>query len=584
MFIEKKSLFNFQVLTKCLFLIGLFFFCLFISYAENIDLEPITVQRSCLDFNEQINVKDVPYFSPEEIIDYSSSIDLKQRSPFGVQQDISLRGSGFEDVSVNLEGVRINDPQTGHYNLELPLTSADLYDVKLLKNAQAVNFRIKEPRKKGGLFKTTFGEHSLWSELLSVNFLLNDTKNRLSIEHKSSSGARQDTDFDNYNFSFHSLWEKDIQRVEFFFGSAEKKFGADSFYSESYSQEEEQTTQRFFLFKTAAEIENIKWENTAYFKRHSDKFILNRHNPSLYTNFHTTYVYGVKSKLDFYKSWFFSLGLEEEKVTSTNLDNHQRLRTALRLGINDQRVGDFFIKFRVGVDDYKSWDYLYQGESEFGYYIKDNLKLHFSFNRIWRVPSFTELYYISPVNSGNDSLQAQEANNFETGIKLNQDNCQVLLNLFFRDQNDTIDWIKNSSLDPWQAENVGSVQAYGFDFYAENRFPNLWLEKISIGYTYLELSKKNKYDFSKYVFDYNRHKLVNNICFNISGLTIDVITKFCNPVDREKYVVSDLKIEKKFQNFTISLEGMNLFNQGYQEMQGVESAGRWCKISVAYSF
>ncbi len=583
MFAEHKNSSNIRQLIVYLISVGLLFY-VFTSYAESINLEPITIQKGHFDLNREIVAEDVPCFSPEEIIDYSSSINLCQRAPFGVQQDVSLRGSGFEDVLVDLEGIKMNNPQTGHYSLELPLTSADLDSVELFNNAQRVNFQIKEPEGKGGLFKTTFGEHSLWGELLSFNFLLNDVKNRLSIEHNSSSGARQDTDFNNYKFSFHSLWMRDINKIEFFFGSAEKKFGADSFYSESYSQEEERTSQRFFLFKTATETDDVKWENTFYFKRHSDKFILNRHDPSFYTNFHTTYVYGVKSKLNFYSDWFCSLGLEEEKITSTNLNSHQRFKKGLCLGIDEKRIGDFFIKFQAGADNYGQWDNLYQGESKIGYFIKDNLKVHFSVDRIWRVPSFTELYYTSPVNNGNESLKAQKTNNFETGVNFSQDSYQLLLNLFFRDQESTIDWVKEMLFDPWQAENIGSLQVYGFDFYAENRFPDFWLERISIGYTYLDFGRKNKYDFSKSVFEYNRHKLVNSIYFNVKEFKINVITKFCNPVDRASYVVSDLKVEKKFHNFTISLEGMNIFNQDYQEMKGVESAGRWYKISVAYTF
>ena len=99
-----------------------------------------------LDYFSYQDLENFPKFSSEEVIDYFPSIDLRKRSSFGIQQDISLRGSVFEDTSINLYGVEINDPQTGHYNLEIPLTSADLEEVGIHKNAQIINFIPKKPK------------------------------------------------------------------------------------------------------------------------------------------------------------------------------------------------------------------------------------------------------------------------------------------------------------------------------------------------------------------------------------------------------------------------------------------------------
>lgn len=49
------------------------------------------------------------------------SVDLRQRAPDGVQADLSIRGSTFGQTLVLLNGLRMKDAQTGHYNLDLPL-------------------------------------------------------------------------------------------------------------------------------------------------------------------------------------------------------------------------------------------------------------------------------------------------------------------------------------------------------------------------------------------------------------------------------------------------------------------------------
>lgn len=49
------------------------------------------------------------------------SLDLRQRAPNGLQADLSIRGATFGQVLVLLNGRRMNDPQSGHHHLDLPV-------------------------------------------------------------------------------------------------------------------------------------------------------------------------------------------------------------------------------------------------------------------------------------------------------------------------------------------------------------------------------------------------------------------------------------------------------------------------------
>ncbi|MCM8824252.1 MAG: TonB-dependent receptor [Candidatus Omnitrophica bacterium] len=557
------------------------------AFSQEIELEEITIKRVFLeistegiDYFSSERIKDFPSFSLEEIVDYSSSIDLRKRFTFGIQQDISLRGSIFEDSFINLNGIKINDPQTGHFNLELPLTSEDLEEIEIFKNSQKINFILKKPKEKGFLLKSSFGQHALWEKLISFNFPLKQIKNRISLEHKISSGARQDTDFEIYNSSFHSLWEKDNKEIEFLFGHTKRDFGADSFYSVKYPQQGEHADQRFFSLR--AKFDNLN--NTLYFRRHADKYILNRHNPSYYTNYHTTYIYGTKFEFDFYNDYFLSVDLGREKITSTKLDNHRRLRKGLSWGVKDRRIKDFIFDLFSGFDYYENWEYLENLHLGVGYFLKDNLKLRYSFDRIWRAPSFTELYYSDPSNIGNPNLGIQKSNNFEWGLDYFSDKLNLNFCFFLRDQLDTIDWVKNLPFDPWQAENIGDLNVYGFDFYSEIDFKNNYLKKVSLGYTYQNLDRKNPYSFSKYVFDYNCHKVVSNFEFNFKGISLNLIANFSKPIDRKEYLTFDLKIGKRISDFELFLEGINILNQDYEELKDIRGSPRWFKISFIYSF
>ncbi|UCD15081.1 MAG: TonB-dependent receptor plug domain-containing protein [Candidatus Omnitrophota bacterium] len=563
-----------------------------LSFSQSIELEPITVKKSfdeslfqTTDYFSKYEIAQAPFNSLEEIVDYCSSINLKSRAPFGVQQDISLRGSTFEDNFVSLAGIDISDPQSGHFSLEIPLTSADLEEIEVFKDAQKLNFVPKKPKDKGVLLRSSFGQHALWEKLLSFNFPLKDVNNRISVEHKVSSGGRQDTDFDIYNFSCHSLLEDEFKELEFLFGATKRDFGADAFYVTSRPHEQEHITQRFFSLRSALLQENSKLDNTIYFRRHSDKYILDRHNKPLYTNYHTTYVYGSQTSFDFYDDLYLSFNIEREKVTSTNIDTHYRLRKGVAAGIKERRINDFIFDAGAGVDYYERWQYLEKAHLKAGYFLKDDLKLKFCFNRFWRPPSFTELYYNDGYSIGNDGLSVQKTNSFEWGLDyLTQDDLNLGGTLFLKDQHGTIDWCKNSSSAAYRARNVGNLKAYGVDLYAEKKFDAGYLRKLRVDYTYLDLAKDNPYNISKYVFDYSSHKAVSMAGLDFGGISLNLISNFLRPIERKEYVTFDMKLEKKISDFVLSLEGTNIFNNDYWEMKDIEGVGRWYKISVGYVF
>src|SRR4051812_10196106 len=45
------------------------------------------------------------------------SLDVQSRAPNGVQTDLSIRGGSFGQTLVLLNGVRLNDAQSGHHDL-----------------------------------------------------------------------------------------------------------------------------------------------------------------------------------------------------------------------------------------------------------------------------------------------------------------------------------------------------------------------------------------------------------------------------------------------------------------------------------
>jgi vitamin B12 transporter len=73
--------------------------------------------------------------TPLDLLREDSSLFLEQRGAGGTQSDIVLRGGSFEQTLVLLNGLRINDAQTSHHNLDLPLPLEAMDQIQVLHGA-----------------------------------------------------------------------------------------------------------------------------------------------------------------------------------------------------------------------------------------------------------------------------------------------------------------------------------------------------------------------------------------------------------------------------------------------------------------
>jgi len=103
------------------------------SFAKEIKIPPITVTATRIPTTfpeltrsvtiiEKDEIENAPVHSIPEILEYALGIDIIPRGPKGTQADVSIRGSTFEQVAILIDGVRVNDIQTGHHNLDIPLS------------------------------------------------------------------------------------------------------------------------------------------------------------------------------------------------------------------------------------------------------------------------------------------------------------------------------------------------------------------------------------------------------------------------------------------------------------------------------
>jgi len=74
----------------------------------------------------------LPVRSIAEALQYLASVDVQSRGAMGVQADFSVRGAAFGRTLVLVNGVRINDAQSGHHNGDIPVPLDEVERIEVL--------------------------------------------------------------------------------------------------------------------------------------------------------------------------------------------------------------------------------------------------------------------------------------------------------------------------------------------------------------------------------------------------------------------------------------------------------------------
>ncbi|RYG41154.1 MAG: TonB-dependent receptor, partial [Chitinophagaceae bacterium] len=126
---------------------------------DSLDLDPITITSSRVD--QQVSktgrsvtiipghsLHNIPAQSIDDILKYAAGMNIQQRGPAGSQADIVLRGGTFQQVLVLVDGMRINDPITGHFSAYFPILPDQIERIEILKGPSAA---LYGPEAVGGV-------------------------------------------------------------------------------------------------------------------------------------------------------------------------------------------------------------------------------------------------------------------------------------------------------------------------------------------------------------------------------------------------------------------------------------------------
>ena len=573
-----------------------------------------------------------------ELLDHISSVDVRQRGPEGIQSDISINGGSYEQVMILLNGINITDPQTGHFHMDIPVPLEAIERIEVISGSAA---RVLGPNSYSGAINivTRLDDH----RVLDLNAGLGQYKlgkagiyggnkwGRLklasSAQYASTAGFVANTDSRNMSAFIHGEYQGDNQTISFQAGVNSKAFGANSFYTPLYPDQYEETGSVFSSLSWEKKGA-LKWKQDIYIRYHEDEFHLFRDTaPAWYSgpNNHLSGIFG-----SHHNFWFdsrlgrtsFGADLRMEKLWSSvlgdplEMEHFKSVGDEIVLGFGGyRRHTSIFMEQRWGgkrfqisggvlthmVNGNSSGLHLYPG-LDISYRIFPNLKVYSNFSRSLRLPSFTEMYYKSPIHRGNIGLLPETAWDYQAGLKYSKTNFSASSTLNIRWADNSIDWVRTDATELWETHNITDLFSWttGFNLAInESAFSGI-VDGLSMkfGYQYTNQEKGSSGMDSKYLLDYLKHKLNwkiiyhvhENILLGANVMFNDRAGKYTNwdvegnvyQQQYEPFILVDMNVGWQIRKINLNFSVKNIFNVEYADFGHIWQPGRWGMVGVSY--
>ena len=582
-------------------------------------------------------IQTLPVRSIDEIFTYLPGVETQTRNAFGAQADILIRGSSFNQVLILIDGMRINDPLTGHFNNYIPITPDEIARIELLRGPAAAvygpdavggvlliytnhYFRKQENKGFNARVSGLLGENSLKQGQASVSY--DGSKHKFSAGtfinesdgHLLSSGRRAFFDNQTYHaaYSYHNVdnWSF-IARA----GFDKRDFGAQYFYSRSTFDE---STERVTSFWTQAVAKNttkngneeigISYRNT------EDVFTF---NPAFTVNMHTTEFFNSQYIRRFLTNkdlkWNLGAQVDNRTIDSNDRGQHNDWHAGVFSGVHWQPKDNLYLSgnFRVDYDENYGLEVLPQlsASHTLGPWI-----FRIAAGRGIRAGDFTERFIgtnltsvlSSGRNLGNPDLQAESVWSTEIGMDYSPSpEWTFSTTVFTRRGTNMIDYViapaeRIESVRPLEpdgeyffAQNLSDLQTSGVEIIA-NYAKRLNRHRLNATLSYLHLDTNTQDgEVSKYLANHAKNLINGYVSLNHKNYTLALSALWkerdgetapaINSELRSSYATINSRVSVRlFHNLSVVGQVNNIFDEEFQDILGAEMPGRWAAVGLSW--
>lgn len=546
-------------------------------------------------------IRRLPVRTVAGVLQWATGVDLRARSP--AQADVGIRGASAEQVLVLVDGVRVSDPQTAHFALDLTPSLDQIQRIEILRGPASalygsdavggvINIVTRQaggPALAGSLDGGAFG--TLEGALRGGGDV-----GRLSLrgggELRRSDGFRPGTDYRIAQIHGAAATSVGRRALRLEAGWAQRSFGARAFYTPpaaDFNEHERTRATTAVLSLAAPPGARVSIEPRLSVRRHDDDFVLLRDNPSFYHNVHHSWQIGgdVIGRLRAAGARV-ALGAEAYRnlLRSNELGDRSESRAALFGEARAGHAGAETVNVGLRGDWYSRYGAFLAPSLAGTLWLDRAWSLRASVGRAFRAPTWTERYYRDPSNIGNPDLRPERSWSAELGARWTRGIARVGLDGFVRGSRDLIDWVRPAGaapVVPWQARNIGRATFQGLEARATILDPTG--TRWSLAATALRFSADRAPGTeSKYALRPLRHTLILTAERPlVAGLSLTARVMHARRQGDAAYLRADARLQEHWRGGRIYLDVQNLTNADYLDVSGLPAPGRAAYIGLALS-
>ncbi|MBL7739806.1 MAG: TonB-dependent receptor [Chitinophagaceae bacterium] len=580
----------------------------------------------------------LPVHSIDELLRYLPGIEVQMRGPAGSQSDIVLRGGTFQQVLVIIDGVRVNDANTGHFTSYIPISPAEIEKVEVLKGAssaiygsEAVGgvihvitkaFAAKQGKKSASFTaQGTAGQYNL----LNVNAggVLSGEKSVLNAGFLSTNADGQQqrgikgyfhnkTASASFGYFITPQWHLALRT-----SWDERDFAAQNFYTTFAS---DTSTEKVKTSWSQLQVTNLQKNNKLQldigYKFLEDKFIFNSASAA---NLNKSYLLQglITDEWTINNSSVLTSGIQfiNKRISSNDRGKHTVGQAALFAVLN-KKLGEYFTVspgLRLEWNERSGTQLIPQANFS---YRKSKWQLRASGGKTIRDADFTERFnnygraLVTSGRIGNPGLETESSFSYEAGADyFATGNIKISSTFFQRYHKDLIDYVttpyadmpRKDNLSPSGtyalAKNISKVTTTGLETEIQvskkiNERQNIW---STIGVVWLE-SKSSSATPSFYISSHARWLANFNIIYSYKWLSVGVNGLYkkrqpqatANPAIATvsaDYFLLNVKLEASFwqQRIAAFVQADNILDREYTDILGSRMPGQWLMGGIKLS-
>jgi len=539
--------------------------------------------------------------TPVDLLRTDPSVNIQARAGQGVQADLAIRGATFEQSLVLVNGLRVNDPETGHLNLDIPVPLDAIHSIDVLHGSGstfygsdaiggAVNLITSEPARSTNAapaFALTArsggGSYGSLENHLAASIATKFFSEQITASRDTSDGFAFDRNYSSNAASSESWLHTPAGTTDILLAASDRPYGANNFYG-NYPEWERTKS---WLASIQQQLGSRTAATFGYLK-HTDEFVLILGKPQIYENNHitTSYEAALRRADPIGKNATLSYGLEEagDSIHSNSLGIHARNQGAGYANLSLRSLRRLSLSIGAREEVISSHGSVFSPNVAAALTVTSTLRLRAAASHGFRIPTYVDLNYSDPATRGNPLLKPETSWSYEGGLDWSPSGGHITLSTagFRLNQTNVIDYVKRLLTDKWQATNISTLDLSGAEASARIRLTDH--QQFTLAYTAVHSANLPPNYISEYAFNYAAQNAIfawtaSQLPASLFGsfgkqITLRTQLNIVQKTTQTAYPLWDVNLARSTGAIRPYVRLANLSNTGYTEILNVPMQGR----------